>query len=96
MPGDFTKTEASTPGTFVAVATTGTAVVAANNGRAYLILTNLDGTNFVDLSFSSATAVAGSGVRLRALGAPLVLRGYQGAVSGIANTATVNVGVVEI
>lgn len=85
--------------TAIAVATTSTAVVAANTQRQYLLLIN-DSDAVIYLKLGAA-AVANQGIRLNANGGSLEMSGpmgniYQGAINGIhAGAATKNLLVSE-
>lgn len=74
----------------VTVATSSTAVLARDADRQYARICNDDGTNYVDINFSS-TASSTTGFKLAA-GECYEINGYNlyiGAISGIANSASV-------
>jgi hypothetical protein len=85
----------------VSVATSTTSVVAANNTRAELTITN-DGANVVYLMLNTTdgttvpTAVANQGIRLAATGGSWTTNSYTGPVAGIALTGATVVTVVEV
>lgn len=85
--------------TEIAVATSSTAVIAANAQRQYLLLIN-DSDTVIYLKLGAAAA-ANKGIRLNANGGSLEMSGlmgnnYQGAINGIhAGTGTKNLLVSE-
>lgn len=85
----------------VSVATTSTTVLAANNARAELTITN-DGANVVYLMLNTTdgttvpAAVANQGIRLAATGGSWTTNSYIGPVAGIALTGATVVTVVEV
>lgn len=85
-----------TPGTNVAVGTTSTPVVPANNYRYELIITN-DSDTTVYLRLAADGAALNSGIRLNANGGSWSSGNYDGAVSAIhAGVGTKNLCVVEV
>lgn len=80
----------STTDSAVTVATSSTAILARDTNRQYARICNDDGTNYVDVNFSS-TASSTTGFKLEA-GECYEIKGenlYVGAISGIANSASV-------
>lgn len=75
----------------VTVTTSSTAIVSADPGRREITIVN-DGANIVYLALQSSgsapTAVANSGIRLNASGGSYTTNLFEGAIAGIALTAS--------
>lgn len=99
VPG--ARTNAAKTSSSVSVATSNTAIVAANPSRCELTIRNIDATNFIDIMLNTTdgttapTATAGNGLRLYSKDS-WTTDSYTGPVNGIANTGACNVTVLEI
>jgi len=71
-------------------------IVEANGARGYLLLQNMDGTNFVHLHFGDATSTV-TDYKLLAGETFTIGRDnlYNGKITGLADTAIVDVAIVE-
>jgi len=80
------------------IATSGlNTVVSANTARRYLIIQNLDGTNFAYLHFGTATSTGANSYKLAA-GESYIISSdnlYLGKITGLADTASVDLAITE-
>ena len=80
------------------IATSGlNTVVNPNTARRYLVIQNLDGTNFVYLHFGTATSTGANSYKLTA-GEEFVISAdnlYLGKITGLADTASVDLAITE-